>query len=191
MRKFLIALIAVGVIAAGGAIYAANRDSSATPAPTVSGDDDTGEEAADGSARGSDQSRGGSSLVAEVLDGLVADDTITEAQAVAIEAALEARRQEARDRIEAGREGQAGDRNGGAAGQEELLDDGVIDADELEALPDDHPLNDPNGPAAAYLDDGQLTQDELDQIDTGSFPATPGSGHGENHESSSNTDTPS
>ncbi|MBA2338264.1 MAG: hypothetical protein H0V96_10995 [Acidimicrobiia bacterium] len=190
MRKFLVALIAVGVIAAGGAIYAANRDSSATPAPTTSGDNDTGAEASDGSARDS-QSRGGSSLVAEVLDGLVADDTITEAQAVAIEAALEARRQEARDRIEAGREGQAGDRNGGAGGQEELLDDGVIDADELAALPDDHLLNDPNGPAAAYLDDGQLTQDELDQIDTESFPATPGGGHGEDHESSSDTDTPS
>lgn len=127
MRKFLAALIVVGVVAAGGAIYAANRDSSDTDTPvaTDSGDSDVGnsdQQAADGSARGSDQSRGGSSLVTEVLDGLVADDTITEAQAVAIEAALEAKRQEVRDRVEAGREGQGGDRHGGGAGHGE--DDG-------------------------------------------------------------------
>ncbi|MDQ3782953.1 MAG: hypothetical protein M3349_08475 [Actinomycetota bacterium] len=127
MRKFLVALIVVGVIAAGGAIYAANRDSSDTPVATDSGESDVGngdsdQQAADGSARGSDQSRGGSGLVTEVLDGLVADDTITEAQAVAIEAALEAKRQEVRDRIEAGREGQDGDRPGGGAGHGE--DDG-------------------------------------------------------------------
>ncbi len=45
-----------------------------------------------------------------------------------------------------------------------LLEDGVIDAAEIAALPDDHPLKDPNGPAAEYLDDGQLTADELSQL---------------------------
>ncbi|MFB3099394.1 MAG: hypothetical protein ACE1ZX_05090, partial [Acidimicrobiia bacterium] len=42
--------------------------------------------------------------------------------------------------------------------------DGVIDAAEIAALPDDHPLKDPNGPAAEYLDDGQLTADEMSQL---------------------------
>ncbi len=45
-----------------------------------------------------------------------------------------------------------------------LLDDGVIDADELAELPEGHPLTDPDGPAADYLDDGQLTVEELREL---------------------------
>lgn len=47
---------------------------------------------------------------------------------------------------------------------QEFLADGVITADELAQLPEDHPLRDPEGPAAEYLADGQLTADELAQL---------------------------
>jgi hypothetical protein len=46
----------------------------------------------------------------------------------------------------------------------EMLEDGVIDAAELAELPEGHPLADPDGPAADYLDDGELTADELAEI---------------------------
>ena len=46
----------------------------------------------------------------------------------------------------------------------EMLEDGVIDGTELAELPDGHPLADPEGPAAGYLDDGQLTEDELAEL---------------------------
>ena len=45
-----------------------------------------------------------------------------------------------------------------------LLDDGVITQEEIDGLPDGHPLKDPDGPAAEYLDDGQLTLDELREL---------------------------
>jgi hypothetical protein len=40
----------------------------------------------------------------------------------------------------------------------------VIDSDEIAELPDDHPLKDPNGPAAKYLGDDQLTKEELQEL---------------------------
>jgi hypothetical protein len=40
----------------------------------------------------------------------------------------------------------------------------VIDADELAQLPEGSPLTDPEGPAAPYLEDGQITQEELDEL---------------------------
>ena len=46
----------------------------------------------------------------------------------------------------------------------ELLEDGVIDADELAALPDDHPVLDADGPFAPYLEDGELTAEELEEL---------------------------
>lgn len=46
----------------------------------------------------------------------------------------------------------------------EMLEDGVIDAGELAELPDDHPLKDPNGPAAGFLEDGELSVDELREL---------------------------
>ena len=46
----------------------------------------------------------------------------------------------------------------------EMLEDGVIDASELAELPEGHPLADPEGPAAEYLEDGQLTAEELEAL---------------------------
>ena len=37
-------------------------------------------------------------------------------------------------------------------------------AGELAELPDDHPLKDPSGPAAEFLDDGVISKDELSQL---------------------------
>jgi hypothetical protein len=106
-------------------------------------------------------------ILAEVLDDLVADGTLEQGDADAVEAAYEARREEVRAEMEAWREENPGSfergfKRGFALGG--LLDDGVIDASELAELPDDHPLNDPDGPAAEFLADGQLTEDELKQL---------------------------
>ena len=94
--------------------------------------------------------------VVEALDALVADGTLTSDQVDQIIAAFETAREERPDRV----------RRGMRAGWQlaEMLEDGVIDADELAALPEGHPLADPEGPAADYLDDGQLTEDELQEL---------------------------
>ena len=102
----------------------------------------------------------------EVLDELVAAGTIRQDQADAIEEAMVAKHEERRESGEDFRHHRRGSRGGFGGGFElrELLADDVISADELAELPDDHPFNDPDGPAADYLDDGQLTKDELEEI---------------------------
>lgn len=107
----------------------------------------------------------------ETLDELVADNAITQAQADAIVDALAAKREEHRDELDArlqerGERFRDGRRKAFFLGR--YLEDGVIDAAELDEimaqLPDDHWLKDPDGPAAPYLEDDQLTVDELRQI---------------------------
>jgi hypothetical protein len=99
----------------------------------------------------------------DVLDELVAAGTIRQDQADAIDEAMKAKFEELRESGEGfrapGRRGFGGGHHFG-----ELLEDDVISADELAELPDDHPFNDPDGPAADYLDDGQLTREELREI---------------------------
>lgn len=98
-------------------------------------------------------------LLEEVLDGLVADGTLTEAQATAVIDAVEAKAAEVREEHPLARHPfRLGLRLGA------LLDDGVITAEELAELPDGHPLADPDGPAAEYLDDGEITADEFRQL---------------------------
>jgi hypothetical protein len=94
--------------------------------------------------------------VADALAAMVADGTLTTGQVDAITAALETAREQRPHPV----------RNRMRAGWQiaELLEDGVIDAAELAELPEGHPLADPDGPAAAYLDDGQLTADELAEM---------------------------
>jgi hypothetical protein len=94
--------------------------------------------------------------VAAALDALVQDGTLTSEQVNAITEAMATARENRPHHI----------RRGMRAGWQiaELLEDGVIDADELAQLPEGHPLTDPDGPAAAYLDDGQLTADELAEL---------------------------
>jgi hypothetical protein len=46
----------------------------------------------------------------------------------------------------------------------ELLEDGIVDAAELAGLAEDSPILDPDGPFAAYLDDGELSAEELEEL---------------------------
>lgn len=94
--------------------------------------------------------------VEEALQSLVVDGTLTSAQVDAVLEALETAREERPHPV----------RRSMRAGWQiaEMLEDGVIDAAELAELPEGHPLADPEGPAAEYLDDGQLTEDELTEL---------------------------
>lgn len=94
--------------------------------------------------------------VTEALQALVDDGTLSADQLTAIVEAMETAAQDRPRPV----------RRGMRAGWQiaEMLEDGVIDAAELAELPEGHPLADPDGPAADYLEDGQLTQDELDEL---------------------------
>jgi hypothetical protein len=106
--------------------------------------------------------------VIEALQALVDDGTLTTDQVDAIVEALQTARDERPHRM----------RRGMRAGWQiaELLEDGVIDADELAELPEGHPLTDPEGPAADFLDDGQLTEDELAELRSQRHPVPAESG---------------
>jgi hypothetical protein len=97
-----------------------------------------------------------SAAIEEALQSLVDDGTLTADQLDAVIEAIETSRAERPYPI----------RRGMRAGWQiaELLEDGVIDATELAELPEGHPLADPDGPAAEYLDDGQLTEEELAEL---------------------------
>ncbi len=85
-------------------------------------------------------------VLSDVLDELVGNGTITQTQADAIEQAVEDKRAEIQAERERLREQ-----------MQTFLEDGVLSADELAQLPEDHPLRNLD----QYLEDGQLTQDEL------------------------------
>jgi hypothetical protein len=136
------------VVVVGGALFAVTIATSGAVAQESAVDDDR-----------PDVDRSG--LLPDVLADLVADGTIDQPQAEAVEAALrEAVAQHRPLRRAARRGARAGYRIG------RFLADDVIDADELSSLPDDHVLRDPDGPAADFIDDGRLTRDELRTIRT-------------------------
>jgi hypothetical protein len=160
MKTILVSVAAAGVLVAGALAASTVVDGPALAETT----DDSAVEAPD-AERGAFPRHG--EILAEVLDDLVADGTLEQGDADAVEDAWDARREEVRAEMEASREEnpgrfERGFKRGFALGG--LLDDGVIDATELAELPDDHPLNDPDGPAAEFLADGQLTEDELKQL---------------------------
>lgn len=96
---------------------------------------------------------GHGALFEEVLADLVSDGTIDKSQADAITQALIAKAEAFRaDRSEL-RELIQG-----------FLEDDVISVDELSQLPDDHPFNDPDGPYADAVADGELTRDEIAEV---------------------------
>ena len=154
MKKVLAALAASGVLIAGGFATAAIS----TPATAVA--QEQTEEAPDETSSEDTIKPERGAILEEVLDSLVADGVITSDQADQVAAALEAKHEELRAEF-GDRRGHRGMRGGGLRG---LLEDGVIDADELAELPEDHPLLDPDGPFADYLADGQLTAEELEEI---------------------------
>ena len=155
MKKVLAALAASGVLVAGGFATAAISTPSAAVAQEQTDEAplDTTDETTVKPDRGA--------VLDEVFDALVADGVITADQAEQVIAALEAKHEEMRAEF-GDRHRQRGPR--GDSGLRGLLEDGVIDADELAELPEDHPVFDPDGPFADYLDDGQLTLEELEEI---------------------------
>ena len=154
MKKVLAALAASGILIAGGFV------ASAVSAPTSA----TAQEAPDTADDVVRPERG--TILNEVLEQLVSDGVIDSDQATAIAGALEAKHDEMREQFgdRPRFQGHGGFRDGDRPDMPGFLEDGVIDADELAQLPDGHPLTDPDGPAADYLDDGQLTAEELEEL---------------------------
>ena len=157
VKRTLTAVLAALVLVAGAFAATAIAGGSATA--------QTSDEEGTDQARPDRPQRG--AILDEVLSDLVADDVINQEQADAIADALMAKAEELREQREQFREEyggrfERGFKRGFHLGA--LLEDGVIDSDELAELPDDHPLKDPNGPAAKYLGDDQLTTDELKML---------------------------
>ncbi len=193
MRRLLTVMVVVALLIGGGIAVAliAQQDSAAAQDEDTTQDEGTPEDATADDGATTDDDTGSSSdsradaaqdratrpergfLLDDVLGDLVADGVITQEQADEIAAAMTARMEELRSELQE-RRGEFGflGRHGldfhGRFG--DFLDDGVLDADELAQLPENHPLNDPEGPAAPYLEDGQLTQDELDELKAEIFP---------------------
>ena len=92
---------------------------------------------------------GPSSVLTEVLEELVGDGTINQSQADAIVKALDAKVEERRAERQRLRQLMV-----------EFLQDRTLSADELAQLPEDHPLRNLD----QFLDDGQVTEDELRQL---------------------------
>ncbi len=155
MRKIVAALAAAAVLVAGAftATVVVGGAASAQDEP----DESASLEAPERPHRGA--------VLGVVLDDLVGEGVITSDQAAQITAAVEERAAELREEFgdRPLRRG-PGVRRGFGPGMAGMLEDGVIDAGELAELPEDHPFNDPDGPAAAYLDDGELTVDELRKL---------------------------
>lgn len=181
MRKMLVVLLVAGALVGGGVTYALVSDSS--PATAQEDEDDAATEqdvatdegaaedqaaadtraARDANARAAHTGR--ADILGQLLDEAVADGVITQEQADQLRAAWDAKREELRGSIGEGPGGHGG-RFGGplSADIEMFLEDGVIDADELATLPEGSPLTDPDGPAAEYLEDGQITEEELQEL---------------------------
>ncbi len=154
MKRILAALAAAGVLIAGGFVAAT------VSKPTAASAQETTEAPTD---EGTLERPEKGAVLEEVFADLVADGVITQDQADQVQAALEAKREELREQF--GDRLQRRDHRNRLGGfLRGALEDGVVDADELAQLPDGHPLNDPDGPFAEYLDDGQLTEDELGEI---------------------------
>ena len=133
----------IAAAVAGGLLVGAAFVTSAVSAP---GTASAQEDAAESTERG----RHGMDVLSEVLSDLVDDETISQEQADAILAAVGTKAEEIKAQHEANKELIEG-----------FLEDDVITSDELAQLPDNHPFNDPEGPFAEVVADGELTRDEL------------------------------
>lgn len=133
----------IAAAVAGGLLVGAAFVTSAVSAPGIAS---AQEDAAESAERG----RHGMDVLSEVLSDLVDDETISQEQADAILSAVGTKAEELKAQREANRELIEG-----------FLEDDVITASELAQLPDDHPFNDPEGPFAEAVADGELTRDEI------------------------------
>ncbi len=155
MKKIFVSIAAVGVLAIGG--FAAS---------TIADGQAFAQTADDSAVERPDIPKPGD-ILDEVLSDLVADETLDQRQADAVKAELEARHAEARAQHAERRDDHPGRPGHGVARGFDmggLMEDGVIDSDELAELPDDHPFRDTDGPAARFLDDGELSEDELSDL---------------------------
>ena len=147
MRKIIISIAAVGVLVTGAFVASTIADG---PASAQTGD-----------AAETELHRGEpGGILEEVLDGLVEDGTLTQAQADAVKEAMLERREEIREEREERREERREIREMIA----EFLEDDVIDAGELAQLPEDHILRDEEGPFADALEDGEITRAEIREV---------------------------
>ena len=163
MRK-LIAVLSVTALVVVGAVAAVAQTEETDDVPPVR-------------ERIQDRIHKPGELLADVLEGFV-PGTLTEEEADEILAAVEAKREE----IRAEREAHRAEMEQFREQMWSFLEDGQLTEDELAQLPEDHPLLDPDGPAAEYLEDG-LSAEELAEL-RGEFgfrggPGGPGGpGHG-------------
>lgn len=156
MKTILASLAAAGVLVAGAFIASTLADAPA--------DAQTTQEPITGTAEPVGP-------LVEVLDGLVTDGVLTQAQAdevrerlVAAHTEWRAERRELREERRAGRQERREERSADRELIRGFLEDGVIDSDELAQLGDDHPFNDPDGPWADAASDGQITREELARV---------------------------
>lgn len=159
MKRFVASVAAAGLLVAGALVVAGVTSSPACAQETEASVDESSERA----ARAGD-------ILDEVVDGLVADGTLTEDQADPVKDAFTAKYQELTEEREARR----AERQETRELIKGFLEDDVIDADELAQLPDDHRWFDDDGALADALDDGELTKDELRE-------AIPGHTHRHSH----------
>jgi hypothetical protein len=150
MKKVLASMAAAGVLVTGAFVASAITDG---PASAQVPDTTVADDAAPGDP-------GMAGPLEEVLDGLVADGTLSQAQADEVESRLRAAHEERSEVRMERREERRADRQQ----IREFLEDDVIDGDELAQLGDDHPFNDPDGPFADAASDGQITREELREL---------------------------
>jgi hypothetical protein len=151
MKKLIATTAAAGVLVAG-AFVASSITTSPASAQTT---DTTPVEQQDRPDR---PDRG--EVFDDVMDGLIADGTIDQAQADAIKDAFEAKHDELEEEYGPRPDHGRGFRDGALRG---LLADDVITQAEIDGLPDDHPLRTGESPLSELLeDDGQITKAELE-----------------------------
>ena len=149
MRKIIILVLAGTLVLGVGLIATAQAEEAQTE---KSSDDDAESEKRGRHKRGSRFEQ--ALAVADVLAGLVSDGTLTQAQMDAVVAAVE----EARARFVA-------EHRDVRAMWESFWEDRVLTADEIAQLPFAEELNDPDGPFAPVLEDGQITEGEFEQLE--------------------------
>ena len=152
MKRLIASVAAAGILVAGAFVASTATDS---PAEAQTPEDTTTQERPERPDKGA--------VLDEVLGELVDAGTINQSQATAVKEALQAKHEE----LKANRPD--GERRRHHRGHlrdqiQELLDDGVISAEEIAELPDGHPFKNADGPFAELIQDGQITQAEWDEF---------------------------